>query len=360
MKNSTGLFVNNSGGSWSGSLNALDVSQGYIASSSQAATLKVEGRPAQPSAKAITLTANKWSWIGYTPQFSMTVQEALAGIVNPAQTDQIKGQKGYRIMSTNGWVGSLNAMEPGQGYKYRSYNSQNATFYYPSATAFRSAPMMPLPQGNVALLFDDGMTTRAAALNPHWETDSYRYANTMTVTASLLNNGEEVRDGLYEIAAFCGEECRGNAILEVIDGFEHPYMGFLMIFGDEHDALTFHVYDHATGAQYVAKERIDFEDDATLGTPDKTWPVTFNSTTGNDVIDAPVSIYPNPVEKALYINSRNRTLDKVVLVDLTGRIFRIEEDFNGSSLDVSNLAAGMYILKVQVDEQVYVFKFTKK
>jgi hypothetical protein len=181
----------------------------------------------------------------------------------------------------------------------------------------------------------------------------------MTVTASLVINGEEVRDGLYEIAAFCGDECRGSALLEQVDGFTQPYMGFLMVFGDENDAITLRIYDHSTGVEYAAKERFDFQTDATFGTPDRTWPVTAASTTGNEAVNR-IGIFPNPVEKLLYISRPDGVIDHLVLTDLTGRIFRSESDFEGNSLDVSQLAAGMYILKISDEGRTYVFKFTKK
>jgi hypothetical protein len=199
----------------------------------------------------------------------------------------------------------------------------------------------------------------AGSLAPRWEADCYRYASSMTVTASLLLDGEEVRDGLYEIAAFSGDECRGNALLENIEGFENPLMGFLMIFGDENDPITLKIYDHVTGKEYMASERFDFETDASFGTPDNTWPVSLSSTTGNDIPGSLIGIFPNPVEKLLYIK-HNGVLDRLAVMDLTGRIMRIEKDFTGTSIDVSQYAAGVYILKIQSAGRTSVFKFTKK
>ena len=358
VKNGLGNYIYNSGGTWTNLITSMDVKQAYLVKTNQAAALTVIGRPVQSSSTPITLGANKWSWIGYTPQFSLTVAEALAGIANnAAQNDQIKGQTGYRIKTTNGWIGSLAAMEPGRGYMYKSNSAQSITLNYPSVTSMLRSASYAHAQVSTVL---SPVTLRSAALELYWETDFYRFANSMTVTASLVHNGEEVQDGLYEIAAFSGDECRGNALLEKIDGFEHPFMGFLMIFGDENDPITLRVYDHATGKEYAAQERFDFRTDAIYGTPDQTYPVTFSGVTGNNAFGSSIGIYPNPVEKLLYINRHNRTLDRLVLTDLTGRIFRIEKDYTGNAIDVSPLAAGMYILKIQDEGRTFVFKFTKK
>ena len=345
LKNSDGVYINNPDGIWSGPAISLDVKQSYLLKTTRAASLKMMGNPVQPAATPITLAANKWSWIGYTPQFTLTVAEALAGISDPKQGDQIKGQTGYRIMSSNGWIGSLNAMEPGRGYMYKSENNQPVTFNYPSVSSmFRSSQAVQ----------------QANAFEMHWKTDHFRFAASMTVTASLFFGDEEIDNGLFEIGAFCGDECRGNAIFQYVAGFEHPFMGFLMIYGEEKESITLKIYDHETGREYSAKERFNFSADATFGTPDKPYAVSVNSPTGIDHIHSKYILYPNPTEKLLFISHNGHLLEKLVVTDIMGRVMLMENNFTAEYIDVSSLSAGIYFLRIIEKDQTFVYRFMKK
>jgi len=236
-------------------------------------------------------------------------------------------------------------MEPGRGYMYKSNNSQTVTFNYPSVSAMlRSAQAL----------------RRTPAFEPHWETDIFSFANTMTVTASVFMNGEEIRDGSFEIAAFSGDNCRGNAMLEYVEGFESP-MSFLMIFGDENEPITLRVYDHATGTEYVADERFNFQTNAIYGIPDETYPVSINNLTGIEPAGVnKISLYPNPTEKLLYINHQRNTLDMLSVMDVSGRVVLIEKELKAKYIDVSSLVPGIYFLKIMDENQTFVYQFSKK
>jgi hypothetical protein len=344
LKNGAGQFINNSGGNWGGTVTSLPVTESFLTRTTRAATLTVIGKPVNPAVTPIELAAGKWSWIGYTPQFSLPVADALAGIANPRQGDQIKGQKGYRQMSTNGWIGSLSAMEPGIGYMYKSENTVDVTFTYPSVSVMlRSAQVR----------------SSAAPVKPKWEADFYQYPNNMTVTASLSINGETMNNGIYEIAAFSQNECRGSALLEYIEGFKNPLMGFLMIYGDENEHITFKVYDHGTGKEYTANEQFSFQTNASYGTPDETYPVTVNSTTGNELIGAPFILHPNPTSRFLYISHQRGMLDHLTVINMVGREMMSLQNYASEHIDVSALEAGVYFLRITDGNQTFVYRFIK-
>jgi hypothetical protein len=43
--------------------------------------------------------------------------------------------------------------------------------------------------------------------------------------------------------------------MQYIDGFAHPYMGFLTVYGDSNETIKFRIYNHTTGKIYHAKEQ---------------------------------------------------------------------------------------------------------
>jgi len=73
-----------------------------------------------------------------------------------------------------------------------------------------------------------------------------------------------------------------------------------------------------------------------------------------------VKVYPNPVNDILNI-SFEHGISSVSLYNLMGQeVFSKSINANETSIDVSNLAAGTYLVKVQVDNEVQTLKVIKK
>ncbi|MDL2242244.1 cadherin-like beta sandwich domain-containing protein, partial [Bacteroidales bacterium OttesenSCG-928-K03] len=172
LKARNGDALNNVGGMmWVGLINELTCEEMYAFSTNSAAVLTLTGRAVNPLTTPITLTAGGWNWIGYTPQFSLPISEALEGIPNPTVNDQVKSQFSFSVFYGSSWIGSLTTMAPGVGYKYNSKSSQDATFYYPNASSGKGVTEMP-----------------KSIYDPFWKVDYAKFANNMTILASLEIN----------------------------------------------------------------------------------------------------------------------------------------------------------------------------
>ena len=84
----------------------------------------------------------------------------------------------------------------------------------------------------------------------HWEVNIYQYANTMTEVGIVQIDGLEQTSDVFEIGAFCGDECRGRAkaVSDYFELFGH-YFVFLTVFGNDGDEIDFRLYDHAIGEE---------------------------------------------------------------------------------------------------------------
>jgi hypothetical protein len=347
LKGNAGYF-DYSNSQWAGSLSAINNTSMYSVKTGRAHDLKMNGRPVNPAVTPLTLTQG-WSWIGYTPQFTLPTNSALAGI-NAQVGDQIKDHDSYRMYSgANGWIGNLDYMRAGKGYMYYSGNGAAQTFTYPSTSnQHYNAPALRNGSENES----------------HWTTDRSRFANTMTVTSIVLDNNTVLNSDQLEIGAFSGNDCRGSIRLQEVEGFDNPYLGFLMVFGEAGDEIHFKVYDHATASEYAATASVDrFVTDGIYGNPANPERIALNVTGIHDVSANALSIYPNPVKNQLYIRHNFSQLDKVEVVDISGRILILKDRNSlseGESLDVSHLSKGMYLLKVTADYEITVVKFNKK
>ena len=81
----------------------------------------------------------------------------------------------------------------------------------------------------------------------------------------------------------------------------------------------------------------------------------------NDITLRNLKIFPNPAQDVINIESEN--LEGQLhynIVDVEGRIIE-ERDLDGNTIDVSGLASGVYMLKLQTENgAVETRKFVKK
>jgi hypothetical protein len=120
-------------GKWGGSLTTLSTNTMYKIHADAPYSYDLTGTPSDPSKVAQTLNY-EWNWIGYPCSAANSLNAALAD-ANPQDGDLIKNQTGFSIFTDNEWIGSLSAMNPGDGYNYYSYAKASKTFHFANATS---------------------------------------------------------------------------------------------------------------------------------------------------------------------------------------------------------------------------------
>jgi len=75
-----------------------------------------------------------------------------------------------------------------------------------------------------------------------------------------------------------------------------------------------------------------------------------------------IKLYPNPVAEVLHINLKGQIIHKLSIFDANGSLIKsISKDSdNITSVNVSGLASGLYLLKVSTDQRELETKFLKK
>jgi hypothetical protein len=87
---------------------------------------------------------------------------------------------------------------------------------------------------------------------------------------------------------------------------------------------------------------------------------TYTETTGISKIESvSVKIYPNPVKNELKIESSELTINKVKIVDLSGKTIYQFNNFR-NQIDVSALARGIYFMKLETEKGAVTEKFIKE
>ena len=319
-------FVTNHNGAWYGSLTSVNVEQMYIIRVSEDFTLVLNGLVVNPENYHITLTKN-WKWIGYPVSVEMPVAEAFSGI-SPSDGDVIKTQGEFAMYNEGiGWSGNLTKMKPGKGYMYYNNSNSTKTLTYPTPSSGQSRSVET----------EDEIT--------HWTADDTKYPSNMNMVAVLNVDGNEL-EANYEIAAFAGEELRGNARPIYIEALGR-YMVFLTINGEESENLKFRCYNEETGEEFDLTENIMFSMNAVVGSVDE--PYVFNCNINDEAKDtAEIDVYPNPVNAGEEINL-GMTYDKVEIYNAIGA--KIAEYNNVNKLAQIEIA-GIYVIKATIGGEV--------
>ncbi|MDL2322663.1 DUF6273 domain-containing protein [Bacteroidales bacterium OttesenSCG-928-A17] len=322
-------------GEWMGALEEVDNKQMYKLKMNKASVLHTSGKAVTPADETITILP-KWNWIGYTPQGMLSVQEALAGL-EAAEGDIIKGQLGFATYNSGRWQGSLTTLVPGTGYVYQSLASTQKTFTYPYV-GVRSAQTLRSAQDN---------TNYFNAVAPN------AYSDNMSVIAVVKRWSTIVNP--VEVGVFVDGECRG-AQTAGANG-----LVFLTVAGEGNNStLSFKIYEPATGKETSITQTLPYSTDAVVGSIAEPYVIWLEGTGINQVGLEEISIYPNPVTTILNLHHNFESLDRIEVVDVSGRTIRVVEKLEEKTMEVADLTPGLYMLRITVNNETVVLKFNKK
>jgi len=86
----------------------------------------------------------------------------------------------------------------------------------------------------------------------------------------------------------------------------------------------------------------------------------YNGTlsTEESILESSVSVWPNPAKDVLHITTHNSALSTLEMYDLNGRMIinQMVKNRNDIDLDISNLTSGIYILKINSEDQGTLIK----
>jgi N-terminal domain of M60-like peptidases/Secretion system C-terminal sorting domain len=68
-----------------------------------------------------------------------------------------------------------------------------------------------------------------------------------------------------------------------------------------------------------------------------------------------VSIYPNPTSTAIYIDTKNNTIDRLQIVAMNGQVLKVYGN-NNRTIDVSALSEGLYLLQINFTDGRQIYK----
>ncbi|MDE6693006.1 MAG: T9SS type A sorting domain-containing protein, partial [Muribaculaceae bacterium] len=178
-----------------------------------------------------------WNWIGTgVDEGSLLIADLLSDL-EVEEGDMLVGLDGFvQVDGEGNWVGTISHMVPGEGYMLLSNSDKEFTFTFTPEDKTQ-APARKAP---------------VAAEDSYWTVDNHKYASVMPVVAELaLNSGACVDLDGYQVAAFCGNECRGIGV--AVNG-----KVMINVHGNAGDQISFRVID-ALGDEKVSVTAVTFD-----------------------------------------------------------------------------------------------------
>ena len=307
---------------WTSGLTSFSTSEMYMINTSAPITVDFEGEFVEYENRQINLVEG-WNWIGYPVNEEIDINTALKNH-EAKEGDFIKGKnqgeeswyfEGY------GWEPSFN-FKPGHGYMYES--TQEAAFTFNAVS-------------------DDNTNVKRTAENYHWNADATQYPTNMTMVAIV----DGVVGNEYEVAAFANGEVRGSARPMFIERL-NTYVLILTIHGDEVEEVSFKYYDIITGEEVELSNRINYTNDAIVGSMDEPYMLTRGTTGIGEAAMSQVNIYPNPTTTGTEINLQT-VCDTVEVFNALG--VKVAEYQNVDSIDALE-TAGIYVIRITNDGNV--------
>lgn len=303
-----------------GTLSALTASQSYkVEASAATARLRLSDYAWNP-ATPIALSAG-WNWLGYPVAQTMTLDEAFAS-TQAERLDVVVGQMGFAQFDGEHWIGTLETMSPGLGYMYQSVSDKNVVY-------------------NTAIV-SDAAAKSVAGINAAAPlvVDIHKYAKIMPMVATLCDaNGLDIDNSDYQVAAFCGSECRG--VGKLVSG-----LVMMNIYGETGDNITFSISDKDGDNSYQCNNALSFAEEV-VGNIFSPYSLQMGNTTGIGSAGYDGNVRVAIVGNWLTIKGiASGDVKSVEIFDINGQKMLYTSRISDNGVDITSIADGVYVVVV--------------
>ena len=310
---------------------------GYVIKMEEEGTWSSNGLPLDAASVPLDLNTG-WNIIGYVPQTSMTVANALNSIDGLIGT-VIDGQNGTVWNPANDAAfNSLQDMEPGRAYWIRMLESSTLT--YPDATP-EDGPGM-----GIAGLRADG---DAAQEMTGWTVVLSPFASAL---AAEIRLDEQPVNGEAYIGAFVNENCVAARPVITVNDITAAQMAIMLESAGE---VTFRLW--VEGQEFNSGDALNLEGGEELGQAGDMLPILRFESATNAVIDSELisefSISPMPAHSTAWmnLNLNKESQMRIAILDARGAEIALLHDGQLASgqhrmaIEVGNWAAGTYFVR---------------
>ena len=317
-----------------GNLKELVATEAYKVKVAENDNVQLSGDAFNATSGVINLEEG-WNWIGYPVEDPMSLSEALANMT-PSEGDMITGKSGHAYFQNGEWTGSLEIMEPGQGYMIKVASDCD-------------------------LLYNTSIVSKAAAqvrgrLNINkapWSVDVHQYPDVMPMCAQLFLDETLTDADKYTVAAFADTECRGL-------GKNVKGVIFMNVQGEGKENITFLAFNNQTGDIMEIDETVTFHSD-NVGTFSE--PMALHLGAKTDGIKKhydKMDVWPAVATNEVNVSLGGLPIERLTITSTDGKMQRVQTSgATQQTVNVNNLPAGIYIVAAKSGNNSFYKKIVK-
>ncbi|MDP8220894.1 MAG: FlgD immunoglobulin-like domain containing protein, partial [Candidatus Stygibacter frigidus] len=271
---------------WIGDLEFVTDGQGYLVQMNQEFQDFMVYGSAISASTPIEMIEN-WNWIAYYPLAPDSLSNVLISILDNVETVKEQQHSADYYSEWDLWIGDLNVMQPGVGYKVKLASPDTLT--YPEI----------FTRQNHRDDSQDSNNSTENSLNRRWEIMPGTENNMIVMARMTTPSGNIMPLNDVACAVFdINGNCRSNGFWQYVPQLNYGLWYFTVVGNLENEPLHFAYYD-AEGNEYISDYELIFNSDSKLGDPYNLLTVEFLITEGNEDLDVPSSYslnqnYPNP------------------------------------------------------------------
>jgi len=337
---------------WTGTLTAsggIKPEEMYKIKLSKAGIQILNGTPFDAQDNPVDIVAG-WNWIGFIPQNTMTVNEALASY-GPQNEDLIKSQKAFSMYYDRiGWVGSLNIMEPGKGYMLKTKTKSSIIY-----------PVNGLLKNDIE--YSQQVIPDILKNNFEINVSNMTVVSQVADSSLILNNKVLLAFSDDKISGIGNKiNLNGNISLFFIN-IQKPYTG---------NKLKFALMDTVSGSTEFFENELNYIDDYHTGTIESPF-MLFNKDENEQTNDTKFSVYPIPFINDLIISGYAEINSDVQIriMNVLGQDVikfnkvNIDKSFminlkTLTAVDLNSLPPSLYILEIIYGDSIQYFNIIKE
>ncbi len=318
---------------WEGTLTSVKPGKMYKLRMTNALKGKtIKGSFIDPKEKAITIYSD-YNWIGSLSIFNLSLDEAFSQL-QPVKGDWVIGKQGAAYYNGFKWEGTLQSIIPGRGYIYRSKDTKEKTFHFPS--------VQDNLQANKAMFIGDNDDDENEVENdwtPFVAVDHHKFSDNMHVVATLTDGAFAV-DTAW-VAAYIDDECRG--VTRAINGIY--YITVAANAEESGKLVKFRTFYDNEVREIV--ETSHFVSDIIEGDPENPTSLTIGNALGiKEQFVNDITIAPNKTQRMVFVRSQNKLRSVEIFSTMGALLQSTEVDNDKADLDLLTLPDGLYIVKV--------------
>lgn len=331
---------------WFGNLSAFPQNKMVKFKKSVAENLTVQGLQINPTINQIPLLEG-WNDVAYLLRSDASLNDAIVTSSLPAGDIVIKGENGSSIWyPASGWSGELDSLHILHGYKMNVQKSGTLA-YNPPASARKNTSV-------------ESSSRRELLREYHFHPEMYASSATMIAEAIAKDGKNITREGDL-LLAYHDSELRGIARSVYVPSMAKFVFVLTCYLKEQDESFTFNLKPASDKKLYPAHLTLNLQPDAIAGESYHPLQLSIDlqGLNRDDQTSHQLSVYPNPVADRLNISSTDPVLE-VRLYDLTGKVL-LHQKVTGYTPEVnlSHLDPGIYTLKAETADRVFIRKVIK-